>query len=452
MPQRVRLCFCCCYLRGTGPGANNFDTRPRPVHAAKSTCFSGRAESNAGSVMHWSKMRMMVARGRAAVEAPGVEDLRHDQHVGQRHLRTEHEAAGTTLGLQPRLQLRQPLLDPVPVPAVLLLFGERQVAHQVAQHPQVVERMDLAGDRQCRRAHVGAQFRLMRQKRRLRPGLFQVLDDRQRLRQAPAFVLQHRHQLGRVECLEVIAQVFVLQQADWHDLVRQPLEMERDPHAERCRRAGGAVEGHRDHGLLVFLFFCHRASRATRRCYPTNRTSHSDSAGNSSSSSSRIASAARKIDTRRYTAAIGALSARVSPCTTYTLSPTGARSARCSPRTARECEPQCLGFGRKAEQIEPEHGGQQHRQRQQQHGQLVHHAAEHDVEGEDRRHHQQRCASACATHCATRAGICVSASAALSMSAPMKIMKIIAVVAAVPSSARCTRPSAVRRAPDPRRV
>ena len=75
-------------------------------------------------------------------------------------------------------------LDPMPVPAVLVVFAQLQVVHQVAQHAQVVQRVDLAGDVVGQRAHARATGRVGRQQRRRGVGFVEVLDDRQRLGQA----------------------------------------------------------------------------------------------------------------------------------------------------------------------------------------------------------------------------------------------------------------------------
>ena len=58
-----------------------------------------------------------------------------------------------------RLQRLEADVAPVPVPAVLLRLGRAERAGQVVQHAQVVERMDVAGDRQRERAHARAARR-----------------------------------------------------------------------------------------------------------------------------------------------------------------------------------------------------------------------------------------------------------------------------------------------------
>ena len=62
----------------------------------------------------------------------------------------------------------EPGLHPVAVPAVLVVLADLQVVHQVAQHAQVVQRVDLAGDVERQRAHAGARQRVAGQQRRLR--------------------------------------------------------------------------------------------------------------------------------------------------------------------------------------------------------------------------------------------------------------------------------------------
>ena len=95
-----------------------------------------------------------------------------------------------------------------------------------------------------------------------------------------------------------------------------------------------------------------------------------------------------------------------------------------------------LASRRQAEQIELHHRREHDRQCQQQHRQFVHHAAEHDVEHRhQRKYRQRRQRQRSPTKSAARAGICVSASAPFSMSAPRKIMKITPEISAVPSRA-----------------
>ena len=134
---------------------------------------------------------------------------------------------------------------PVAVPAVLLRRRHAQRAGQVVQHPQVVERVDLAGDRQRQRAHPRARGRRARQQRRRRMHLVQPLDDRERLRQHVALVGdQRRHEALRIEREVGVGELRVAAQVDEHALRGEPLEVQRDAHAVRGRRAEVVVELH----------------------------------------------------------------------------------------------------------------------------------------------------------------------------------------------------------------
>jgi hypothetical protein len=64
------------------------------------------------------------------------------------------------------LQRLEAHVDPIAIPAVLLLFREAERADQIVQHAQVVERMDFAGDLQRDRANARALDRVGGQERR----------------------------------------------------------------------------------------------------------------------------------------------------------------------------------------------------------------------------------------------------------------------------------------------
>ncbi len=70
----------------------------------------------------------------------------------------------------------------------------------MTQHTQIVQRMDVARNRLRYRSHPGAPQRIFRhQARRIRPGLVEVFNYRQRLRDNRAVVIdQRRHQALRV--------------------------------------------------------------------------------------------------------------------------------------------------------------------------------------------------------------------------------------------------------------
>ena len=141
---------------------------------------------------------------------------------------------------QQRLDGRQPAFHPMAIPAVALLLRQTQPVAQIAQHPQIVERVDVAGDRlgdgadprPCRRA-VGQQCR---------PGVgfLQIVQDGQGLGQHRAVIKrQGRNQVLRVE--GAIGRQLLLAaaagQMDGHRVVFQSLEPQGDADTEGCGRA-----------------------------------------------------------------------------------------------------------------------------------------------------------------------------------------------------------------------
>ena len=181
------------------------------------------------------------------VEAPRVVHLRHQADVRERDGRTERVQAVGGVALDPCLQRGEALADPVPVPARdrLLVLAERPL--QVGEHPQVVERMDVAGDGERHRAHGRAILCTARQQRRLGMSLLEVLADRQRLREHVAVVLERRYESLRIE-LQVVAVPLlatVAQQVLRHRLVAESLEVQCDPHPVRSRASPVGVQPER---------------------------------------------------------------------------------------------------------------------------------------------------------------------------------------------------------------
>src|ERR1700733_5135270 len=81
------------------------------------------------------------------LEAPRVVELRHKTDVSERDLRAEEMLAVAgpprCLALEP-LQARR---EPVPIPGVHRGIALRHRPAQIVEHPQVVERMDIACNR-----------------------------------------------------------------------------------------------------------------------------------------------------------------------------------------------------------------------------------------------------------------------------------------------------------------
>src|SRR5689334_3868875 len=103
--------------------------------------------------------------------------------------------------------------------------------------------MDLACDEQGERAHPRTLERGQRQKRRLRPQRFEVLDDGERLVEPRTVVeLERWHQGLRVDRGVFRLTVLAFRQVHEHRLVGEPFEVEGNAYAERRRAAKVRVE------------------------------------------------------------------------------------------------------------------------------------------------------------------------------------------------------------------
>ena len=144
-----------------------------------------------------------------------------------------------------RLDCLETHIAPVAAPAVLLRLGRAQRAGQVIQHTQVVERVDVAGDRERERAHAGATGGVRRQQRRLRGRLVEPLDDGERLGHHVAVVGdERRHEPLRIQRQVVVVALRPAAQMNEGALRGETFEVERDPDAIRRRRAEVVVELH----------------------------------------------------------------------------------------------------------------------------------------------------------------------------------------------------------------
>src|ERR1700733_7936076 len=122
-----------------------------------------------------------------------------------------------------------------------------QLVLQVAQRADIVEWMDVAGDEVGERARLGASDRVLGQQRRLGLRLGEIFDDGERLQQMLAARRdQHRHAHLRIDGAEfrpLVVAAF-LDQMDRRRLVGDALEIERDAHAIRGRRAEVGIKFH----------------------------------------------------------------------------------------------------------------------------------------------------------------------------------------------------------------
>ena len=105
--------------------------------------------------------------------------------------------------------------------------------------------MDVGGRDQRQRAHPRAADRILGQQRRIGMRLLEIFHDRHRLGQHLAGVQhQRRHQLLRIERDIVGRAMLALAQMARRVLDRDALEVERDAHAKRRRRAKIADQLH----------------------------------------------------------------------------------------------------------------------------------------------------------------------------------------------------------------
>ena len=130
------------------------------------------------------------------------------------------------------LDRREAVGHPVPHPLVALGLWHVPGAVEVLQHAQVVERVDVAGNRLGYGANALAIAAGRWQKRRTRPGLIKVFQDRQRLSHHAIAMLEHRHQLLRIELAIRVGVLLaaVAHQMHRNSLVGQALQVQSDAH------------------------------------------------------------------------------------------------------------------------------------------------------------------------------------------------------------------------------
>src|SRR5512134_3598609 len=120
-------------------------------------------------------------RGGVAVEEPRPEYLGRDADVGEGRRVAVAVAPGLFLFREMRLDCLQPFHDPVLAPAGARRFVHLELLLKIVADARDEQGMAVARDDLREPAHAGATLRILRQERRLRVGLVQVLDDRHRL-------------------------------------------------------------------------------------------------------------------------------------------------------------------------------------------------------------------------------------------------------------------------------
>ena len=169
------------------------------------------------------------------LEALGVEDLRDQATVRQRgRIAPAKLRSWQTIGFALCIQQVQLALKglqagacPVRVPAGLGLLRDSHLLHQMLEHAQIVERVNLAGDHLRQRPHMGTAQGIRWQQGMLGMGLIQLFDDGHGLSQPVAIVrLKRWHQsithMGRLGSGLMLA----AHQMHGNGLERQALEQQ----------------------------------------------------------------------------------------------------------------------------------------------------------------------------------------------------------------------------------
>src|SRR5580658_2090060 len=120
-----------------------------------------------------------------------------------------------------------------------------QLVFQITQRGRIVQRMNLAGDDLCERAHLCTRNRILGQERWVRVRFVEILDDGERLNQRLTGICdESRHLHLRIDRAifrpPVVAAV--LDQMNGYGLVGETFEIERDAHAIRRRRSKIRIE------------------------------------------------------------------------------------------------------------------------------------------------------------------------------------------------------------------
>jgi hypothetical protein len=174
----------------------------------------------------------------------GVDDLRDESDVGKPGALAVAEATAFRLARQKLFKSPKPRVDPVVVPDRENLLVVAQPPVQATQNPQIVERVDIAGDDLGERANPRPIRRPVGQEGRFGMGFVEIFDDRQRLNEDLPAVLD-----GGDEALGVegeIGGLFLIAAApmDKRALIGKAFEIEGDADAERGRRAKEGVKLH----------------------------------------------------------------------------------------------------------------------------------------------------------------------------------------------------------------
>ncbi len=174
-----------------------------------------------------------------------IDHLRYQSDVGNTGRLAMAERAFPGIAHKQPLERLKAGIDPVIVPSRDRGLVVVQRMRQVAQHPKIVDRMNVAGDDLGQRTHPRALGRVARKQRRIGINLVEIFDDRQRLDERPAAIIEGRHQALRVDGEVIGLGLIVSSQMNGRGLVVELLQIEGDADAEGGRGAKIAVEFHR---------------------------------------------------------------------------------------------------------------------------------------------------------------------------------------------------------------
>ncbi len=119
----------------------------------------------------------------------GIDDLRDEGDVGEAGGVAMAEAAGPGILREKLFERPKPCIDPVIVPSRDVAFVAAEGVREIAQNPQIVDGVDVAGDNLGEPANPRPVRRVLRQQGRIGICLIEILDDRQGLDQGSAIIL-----------------------------------------------------------------------------------------------------------------------------------------------------------------------------------------------------------------------------------------------------------------------
>src|SRR5690606_32256662 len=181
-----------------------------------------------------------------AIEAPRVVHLGNQQDVCHRYLISVTVAAGGGIAGEHGFDTAQPDVDPVPIPRIFGGVISTQFMLQVLEHAQVIQRMDIAGDRLRNGSNPRPTCGVLWKQRRFRVRLFKVFQYGHGLTDGHVAIDQRGDQRSRIQRLVRVGKLLtaVFEQMYRQMLVVDTLEIQRDTYAVGGRAAEIAVQLH----------------------------------------------------------------------------------------------------------------------------------------------------------------------------------------------------------------